>query len=460
MSVLAFKALSVGAERIPDKFFEKIPGGYFTPQEKKEAEQNRKSRKDKDAKDKQRHKSEQRSSRRDRTPPTDYSEYSAYTDDEEYERERQRRRRERRRAKSAGRDPSRGRHSRTAQDPDNMAHADRGEQPYFPPPPTGEYKPYNPQEYSARSGQDSYDAANPYGYPPQVNRLSRTRRATLPMMPEHPTPVDHYPPVLNSWVSANAPSPVPFPFRNPFQTTTRSYSYTSPLRTSFTPSYEPPFAARFHRPPTNPPQPASPAYPPGGQPRASSTAARYTPGPGYAPSPVQPGGPSPTSSYAPYNPADYPPSSAGYTAPGNAYPSPPPMNRNRSNSQPPDGPYAAPYQTYTPPASNQQVATYYDQPPARRSSRSRRDRHRARSADSHSTHHRKDDEHRDGSRMTKVRERFDSLDMRERGLAATVGGALAGGLAGRQLGKSRLTTLAGAAAGALGGRVLSDRRSK
>lgn len=62
--------------------------------------------------------------------------------------------------------------------------------------------------------------------------------------------------------------------------------------------------------------------------------------------------------------------------------------------------------------------------------------------------------------MTKVRERFDGLDVREKGLAAAVGGALAGGLAGRQLGKSRLTTLAGVAAGALGGRAMADKRSK
>lgn len=62
--------------------------------------------------------------------------------------------------------------------------------------------------------------------------------------------------------------------------------------------------------------------------------------------------------------------------------------------------------------------------------------------------------------MTKVRERLDGMDLRERGLAATVGGALAGGLAGRQLGKSRLTSLVGAAAGALGGRAIIEQRSK
>jgi uncharacterized protein YcfJ len=63
--------------------------------------------------------------------------------------------------------------------------------------------------------------------------------------------------------------------------------------------------------------------------------------------------------------------------------------------------------------------------------------------------------------MTKMRERFDDGLLREpTGLAAAVGGALAGGLAGRQLGKSRLTTLAGAAAGAFGGGAIANKRSK
>tara|TARA_R110002003_G_scaffold2646_3_gene24527 strand:+ start:13052 stop:13279 length:228 start_codon:yes stop_codon:yes gene_type:complete len=63
--------------------------------------------------------------------------------------------------------------------------------------------------------------------------------------------------------------------------------------------------------------------------------------------------------------------------------------------------------------------------------------------------------------MTKMRERFNDGFLRDEGLAATVGGALAGGLAGRQLGKkSMLTTLAGAAAGAMGGKAIADKRSK
>ncbi|KAF1851660.1 uncharacterized protein K460DRAFT_383020 [Cucurbitaria berberidis CBS 394.84] len=380
MSVLAFKALGYGAEQIPDKFFEKIPGGFFTPQEKKDIDKGRKDRKDK-SRPASEQRSSRRGSRRDRTPPTDYSDYSAY-DDTDYERERERRKRDRRRAKSAGRNPSRsmsrGRHNRRNSrdfepehgDYRDMAQAERGE-PYFPPPPSsGEYKPYNPQEYSSRPAHDDYQpspTAPAYGYSPQ------------------------------------------------------------------------PAAAQ--------PYPTQPSVGPHDGHRASSTAARYTPGPGYAPSPpvnvvIPPQTGAANSPYVPYNPADYPAS--------NAYPTAPPFTRQRSNSQP-----------YTSAASNQQITPYVDQPPSRRgSTKPRREhRHRARSADTHSSHSRRDDQHRESSRMAKVRDRFDGMDLRERGLAATVGGALAGGLAGRQMGKSRLTTLAGVAAGALGGRAIVDKRS-
>lgn len=458
MSVLAFKALDYGAEQIPDKFFEKIPGGFFTPQEKKEIKKGRKDRKEKE-----RHRSEQRSSRRDsrrdRAPPTDHSDY----DDTDYERDRARHKQERRRAKSVGRSPSqsmsRGRHDRRSRDldgeysdPRDMAPAGQGG-PYFPPPPSSaEYKPYNPQEYAS-------SATPAYGYPPQVNTFSRFRRSTLPMTPEHPTPVNSCPPMLMNRTASGYPSP--FSLQSPlFETVSRG----TPVSAAFTPSYDPPFAALLQRPLTNTPKPATAQAHPTQQP-TSASAAKYTPGPGYAPSPSMSASiPAPpfgaNSPYAPYNPADYPASNVGYQASDNAYSSPPPFQRQRSNSQPSFNP---PYQTYTPPSADQQMTTYNAQPPIRHSSTKPRHghRHRARSADTHSSHSRKDSHHRESSRMTdKVRERFDGMDTRERGLAAAVGGALAGGLAGRQLGKSRLTTLAGAAAGALGGRTFADKRSK
>lgn len=487
MSVLAFKALSYGAEQIPDKFFEKIPGGFFTPQESKDIKQGRKDRKDE--KNRERRQSEDRSdrraSRRDRSPPSENSGDSAYDDDDDttdYERERVQRKRERRRAKSAARSfsrsLSRGRDDRRSRDLDGeysdsraaMAQSEPGE-PYFPPPPTSEYKPYNPQEYPsapAQHGGQPSPAIPAYGYSPQVNYFPRFRRATLPSTPEHPTPVNSCPPMLMNRPASSASS---FHFFPP--PLLHNLSRGTPVSAAFSPSHEPPLAALLQRLSTNSPKPvaAQPYYPPaqssGPREGPRSAASRYTPGPGYAPSPAVnvafPPPPIGTNSppYSAYNPSDYPPSHGGGFV-GNTYPSPPPFGRQRSNSQPLYAPSdIPPYPTYIPPSAEQQVMAAYDQPPSRRgSTKPRREerRHRARSADSPSRS--RNDGRRDGSRMTKVRERFDGIDLREKGLAATVGGALAGGLAGRQMGKSRLTTLVGAAAGALGGRTIADKRSK
>ncbi|KAE8853616.1 hypothetical protein HRS9122_00608 [Pyrenophora teres f. teres] len=180
MAALAFKAISYGAEQIPDKFFEKIPGGFFTPAEQKEIDKHRKNNKNKGNSRKERRQSEEpsarRSSRRERSPPTEYSDY--YTDDSEYEREREQKKRERRRAKSvakaSSRSLSRGRHSQHDSDLDgqysdtrDMAQPGHG-QPYFPPPPASEYRPYNPQEYAPSPVQDHRSSATPaYGYPPK-----------------------------------------------------------------------------------------------------------------------------------------------------------------------------------------------------------------------------------------------------------------------------------------------------
>ncbi|KAH9875087.1 hypothetical protein J1614_004575 [Plenodomus biglobosus] len=479
MSVLAFKALSYGAEQIPDKFFEKIPGGFFTPQEDKDIKQGRKDRKDKE--DRERHRSEDRSdrrhSRRDRAPRTDYSGHSTYDDNTDYEREREQRKKERKRAKSMGRSSSRsmsrGRDNRRSRDLDgeysdarDMAQPEQGV-PFFPPPPTSEYKP---QEYSSPPAQNTYrpsSAIPAYPYSPQVNTFSnfRDRRATLPSTPEHPTPVNSCPPLL---MNRPPSSPSSFQFFPP--PLLRNLSRGTPVSAAFSPSYEPPLAALLQRPPTNSPKPATAqAYPPqpfsGQHEVPRSAASRYTPGPGYAPSPpvnsAYPPPPADTNSspYYPYNPSDYPPGNAGYA--GSTITSPPPFERQRSNSQPPYVPGGnLPYQTYIPPSADQDVMTAYDQPPSRRGSTrpSREHRHRALSADSHSRSSK--DHRRDSSRMSKVRERFDGMDLREKGLAATVGGALAGGLAGRQMGKSRLTVLVGAAAGAIGGRTIADKRSK
>lgn len=403
MSVLALKALSYGAEQIPDKFFEKIPGGFFTPQESRDIKQGRKDRKDrKGERDRERRRSEDRSerrpSRREGTLSTHLSYDSANDDssDSDNRRQRERRKKEGKRAKSAGRSPSisssRARDDRRSSgldgeysDSRNMAQPEQGV-PYFPPPPTSEYKPYNPQDHS-------------------------------------------YPPVQNGHRSSSA---IP------------AYGYSSKSA-----------AAR-----------AYPAQPSSAQHEASrSAASRYTPGPGYAPSsPMNFAHRPPTadaneSSYSPYTLSDYPPGMTGYA--GSTYSLPPPFQRHRSSSQPAHAPGGnLPYPTYVPPSADQQVMTAYDQPPSRRSSTKpdREYRHRAMSADSRSRSSK--EYRRESSRMGKVRERLDGMDLHEKGLAATVGGALAGGLAGRQMGKSRLTVLVGAAAGAIGGRAIADKRSK
>jgi hypothetical protein len=463
MSVLAFKAIGYGAEQIPDKFFEKIPGGFFTPAEKK------KIKDDRDKKDRERHRSEQRpsrrSSQRDRSPADD-SQYSADNDsDDDTERERDHRKKDRsRRPKRAGRSASRslsrGRHDRRSSDLDgqysdsrDMAHPEQGS-PYFPPPPGSDYRPYNPQDYAAGQSQGDHRPSSPgqpYGYPPQVNIPFRSYSATSPTVAGFPTslptPPTTCPPVLMGRPFSGLPSP-----RSPQCPSTFDFLHRgTPLSASFSPSSDPPLAALFSRPLTNTPKPAA------APPHTSASASRYTPGPGYAPSPpVNSNIPAPpigsNSPYTPYNPSEYGPDAGGYQAPGNAYASPPPFNRHRSNSQPVNPPYPA----YAAPIADQRMAAYdsNNQPSSRRgSTKPRREhRHRARSADTHSS-----------SRMTKLRERFDDGFLREGGLAATVGGALAGSIAGRQLGGGRnklIPTILGGAAGAFGGRAIAEKRSK
>jgi hypothetical protein len=474
MSVLAFKAIGYGAEQIPDKFFEKIPGGFFTPAENQKIKDNR------DKKDRERHKSEQRSSkrssRRDRSPAHD-SEYSAYDDsDHDNDQERERRKKDRRRAKSAGRSTSRslsrGRHDRRSSDLDgqysdsrDMAHAEQGG-PYFPPPPTSDYRPYNPQDYASGQSQGDYRPSSPgqpYGYPPQVNNPSRSHSATFPTLAAFstslPTPPTTCPPMWMSRPLSNLPTPLS-PQPPMFEFLHRG----TPVSAAFSPSTDPPLAALLSRSFTNTRKPAA------APPHSSASAARYTPGPGYAPSPpVNSNIPAPPigadASYSPYNPAEYASNAGGYHAPGNAYASPPPLSRHRSNSQPVNAPYPA----YAVPVADQRMAAYdsNNQPSSRRgSTKPRREhRHRARSADTQSSS-RKDYDHghrQDSSRMTKLRERFDDGFLREGGLAATVGGALAGSIAGRQLGGGRnklIPTILGGAAGAFGGRAIADKRSK
>ncbi|KAF1978131.1 hypothetical protein BU23DRAFT_564398 [Bimuria novae-zelandiae CBS 107.79] len=430
MSVLALKALDYGAEKLPDKLFEAIPGGFFTPAEKKQAKSKANRR---PARENQRRKSEQRDggrrrSRRERPPPSDYSGYSSY-DDTDYERD-QRRQGRRRRVQSLGRSPSRGRHNhQRSSDFDggydehssmNRERADRG--PQFAPPPPAEYKPYASPPPATGGAYDAYQhrpssARQTPGYPPQVNTAFRTRSATLPVGRSAPTPHQ----LLRKKLVGRSPSNMStaFPPTVPYPTSPRMESLRSgtPLGASFSPSYEPPLAALLSRPATNSSQPTS------------HTAARYTPGPDYAPSPVQvnaPIPPPPAVAYAPYNPADYAAQSTGYHAPGNAYPSPPPFYRQLSRSQP---------SLAQSPYPDNQVAAYDAPPPGRHgsSSSSRRHRHRddrhhrARSAGHHG---------RSRSRVTdKFRGRFEDMDLNDKNLTASVGGTGIGAFGGREFEK-------------------------
>jgi hypothetical protein len=498
MSVLAFKALGYGAEQIPDKFFEKIPGGFFKPEdEKKNSKKSRSPPKEESRRSSDR-------SRRERSPQNDYSDSSGRDTDKEEQRRKERRRRKSA-ARSTSRSLSRGRDKKRSRDVDgeysgrDMAYPEQGpgQGPYFPPPPTSEYAPYNPQEHASRPSQGDYrpTSAQPqHGYATQVNSPFRPRSATVPVMASHPTPVNSAPPLLLNRPPSSSQSPFaglqPYLFDHLRRGT--------PISASFSPSYEPPLAAVLCRPPTNSPQPSyGQSYPTqtpvdrrdgtsppavaygdeaahryeeiqhakAGQPRSTS-AARYTPGPGYAPSPVvMPAAPIPPPPagvnsppvganvpYAPYNPATYAPQTAAYP-PGNGYNSPPQFYRQQSRSQP-SFDQEQHHSSYNPRSSDQQIAPYDDRhSPSRRSSTKhdrREHRHRARSADSRSSR-------RDKSRMSDMRERFDDMDLRTKNLGATVAGALAGGFAGRAAGKSRLTMLAGAAAGALGGQAIAAR---
>ncbi|KAK7528606.1 uncharacterized protein IWZ02DRAFT_429198 [Phyllosticta citriasiana] len=93
MATLAFKALAYGADKIPDKFFEALPGGYYRRKEEKELKRRKKDQN-------LRSQSEGRARRR-RSPSysdedEDYFSSDYYTSGEELENEQRRRRKDRR----------------------------------------------------------------------------------------------------------------------------------------------------------------------------------------------------------------------------------------------------------------------------------------------------------------------------------------------------------------------------
>ncbi|KAF2749024.1 hypothetical protein M011DRAFT_322198 [Sporormia fimetaria CBS 119925] len=461
MSLLAFKAIDYGADRIPDKFWEKIPGGFFATADDKNKKNKQKKQKDGKNRTRSEDRDKQRGRRRSHratSPPTDYSDYSAY-DDTDYESDRNRQRQQRRRrTRSLGRSPSNGRpfsrgrereQNRSLDGSGEYEAMDRG--PQYPPPPAGDYRPYNPADYAQPGpGNDSYhrranSAIPDYGYQPQVNTLSRSRSYTAASAPPS-TPVNLRRRALTARPASGLSIPL-FPRDSP---NLQALICRSPFETCYSPSYDPPMATVLSRTqtphiltPTNSPQP-------------STAQSRYTPN-NYSPTHNE------YSSYAPHeyqppNPEAYNPSPAPYHAPGNTYPSPPPLYRHQSRSQPSLPQYPHP--------STALIARPEDADDSsqRHHRHGEGQRHRARSADPN-----KKSPLRSRSRMAdELRHRFDGLgfdkkDLKDRNLAASVGGALAGGLAGRKIasrgghgssGKEMLSTIAGAAIGALSGREL------
>ncbi|KAF2083207.1 hypothetical protein K490DRAFT_70043 [Saccharata proteae CBS 121410] len=185
MASLALKAIAYGADKIPDKFFESIPGGYYKPKEEKERERRdrRKHRKDRDSKDKRRSHSEGRHRKRSPSPSdTEYDQSDYPETDEESDHDR---RRSRRRGRDRDRDRAHDKKDRTTAlaeeeeflelpPPKNARSKSLGRdnRPYYPPHPkldtsqpapgappvqvrpfeNGEhspYRPYNPAEYAS-----------------------------------------------------------------------------------------------------------------------------------------------------------------------------------------------------------------------------------------------------------------------------------------------------------------------
>jgi hypothetical protein len=440
MASLALKAIAYGAERIPDRVFEAIPGGYFTPQEKKDIKKQRKKRADK-----HRDSSGGRRSHRPHTPLDEFSDYSPSEDSDGYDDRGQRRRSRRHSLSGRSGDKRQSKQEQKEREWEEMERAERGEpeMSYSPPPTSESYtppRPYNPADYApagaaaaagAAVANEYYDrqassAGHEYQYPAQVN---------TPFMCNPPLNAVSYP-------SSKYPKEeISYP------------SCSSPLNLVLYSSFEPPFALWYQQP--NSPQPYAPSPTVRPTTANSATAARYTPA-GHSPpnsatyTPVNTG-------YALYNPADYAsPSQTGgpYAAPRSTYASPPPFYRQPSHSQPSLNQYAYP-------PNNQLV---YQGSPSRYDSTRSSHRHKHH-GDGHTLRHRTRSVGggRSRSRMTdQVRDRLDrlNLDETDKKLAAGAVGALAGGLAGNQVGHGTLSTLVGAAIGGLGGSELEKRHEK
>lgn len=168
---VALHAVKLGADRIPDRVFESVPGGYFKPSEEEQARLDRKNRKKKEGKS--------RNSGRDRRSAASdhYSDYDTdpyYTSGDDYNLNRDPDRRDRRRrARSLDRKERSERRSRRDrhQSPENgyppgVNAQSKQDDSYIP-------RPYNPADYAppqapafaAASGTGIAEPQPTYGQP-------------------------------------------------------------------------------------------------------------------------------------------------------------------------------------------------------------------------------------------------------------------------------------------------------
>lgn len=436
MAGLALKAIAYGAEKIPDSFFEKIPGGFY--KEKAKEERDRKDREfERDRERRNGDRSRQgRKSHRSHTPSPDRHSPSDWSDDEfetdpesETERERERDRRSRRKSDR----PSRPR--RFSSPPYNDTYSRPRAQTgtlngsmTFPPPPTGQMYGQSPRSSIsfvppvAPIPQQAPPVANgvPYFPPPPRDEV---REEPSPYAQPRPyNPADY---VVEGAIKSPIENPNYHPVR-PQQV--RSQSLFSPKTIR-----------------TNIPDPSQPQVP-------------YAPSPAYVP--VAGAIPTP-----PFNPT--------------AYPSPP-----NSGTYPPYSPIQNPYApiprapgAYAPsPAFS---PPHYSQPPSRHSSQrdhydqhDRQDRGRTHSESRHRHHYNDNDvsssdanqprrgrsESRRGGIRAKLHNRFDGLDGGQKTALPAAIGAFAGGLVGSSVGP--VGTVIGATLGGMGGTALERRHER
>ncbi|KAL1624865.1 hypothetical protein SLS54_003589 [Diplodia seriata] len=237
MAGLALKAISYGAERIPDKLFDAIPGGYFRSQQEKEAKRRRKEDK---KRGKRRAQSEGRG-RRQRSPSlteSDYYSSDSYTEDSDYDRRRRNRRSsDTGRGRDRGRDSDRDRKHRHRHhkdrswsgDHDSPPHADRSMSQghtqglHIPPPPiqpnvSATFPPAHlagenyahPQPYNAAHNHYAAKPYNPADYVPgAMHTPEYTNGQAAPINPQAlaQVPAANQPPAAGYYGTQFPPPP-------------------------------------------------------------------------------------------------------------------------------------------------------------------------------------------------------------------------------------------------------------